>query len=201
MGRAGIARAVLARRRRGARGRAPRSAATQVATDAGLGTLVGKGDPTYEATQQVRDEFGEEPVVVLVKGGLPKLLLGKNLFRLLRLEGCLSGKVPKGAKPLPGACAELAALEPVEFLAGPATFLNEAVVQIDEQLERLSKDLPPDQFSEYLLAGRARYGITSLPSIENEEFVATVVFDLAKARGTPKARLAYLFPNANRRRS
>jgi hydrophobe/amphiphile efflux-3 (HAE3) family protein len=172
-------------------------AATQVDTDAGLSTLVGVGDPTYEATQRVRAEFGEEPVVVLVKGSLPKLLLGKDLFKLLRLEGCLSGKVPKGAKPLPGACAELAAMEPVSFLAGPGTFLNEAVVQIDEQLEHLSKSLPPERFNEYLLEVASRYGITSLPSIANEEFIATVVFDLAKARGTPKARLAYLFPNAH----
>jgi hydrophobe/amphiphile efflux-3 (HAE3) family protein len=171
--------------------------ATQVDTDAGLGTLVGKGDPTYQATQQARGEFGEEPVVVLVKESLPKLLLGKDLVRLLRLEGCLSGKVPQGVKPLPGACEGIAAMEPVSFLAGPATFLNEAVVQIDEQLERLSKTLAPNQFREYLLSVATKYGITSAPSIENEEFVATVVFDLAKARGTPKARLAYLFPNSH----
>jgi hydrophobe/amphiphile efflux-3 (HAE3) family protein len=170
--------------------------ATQVDTDAGLGTLVGKGDPTYEATQRARSEFGEEPVVVLVKESLPKLLLGKDLLRLLRLEGCLSGKVPKGAEPLPGACEGIAAMEPVTFLAGPATFLNEAVVQIDEQLERLSENLAPERFREYLLQVATKYGITSAPSIENEEFVATVVFDLAKARGTPKARLAYLFPNS-----
>ena len=87
--------------------------------------------------------------------------------------------------------------EPVTFLAGPATFLNEAVVQIDEQLERLSQNLAPNQFREYLLEVAAKYGITSAPSITNEEFVATVVFDLAKARGTPKARLAYLFPNSH----
>jgi hydrophobe/amphiphile efflux-3 (HAE3) family protein len=172
-------------------------AATQVDTDAGLGTLVGTGDPTYEATQQARAEFGEEPVVVLVKESLPKLLLGKDLVRLLRLEGCLSGKVPKGVEPLPGACEGIAEMRPVAFLAGPATFLNEAVVQIDEQLERLSQSLGPEQFREYLLQVATKYGITSAPSIENEEFVATVVFDLAKARGTPKARLAYLFPNAH----
>jgi hydrophobe/amphiphile efflux-3 (HAE3) family protein len=172
-------------------------AATQVDTDAGLSTLVGKGDPTYEATQRVREEFGEEPVVVLVKGSLPKLLLGKDIYKLLRLEGCLSAKVPKGAKPLPGACAELAEMEPVAFLAGPATFLNEAVVQIDEQLERLARRLPAERFNEYLLAVASKYGITSVPSVDNEEFVATVVFDLAKARGTPKARLAYLFPNSH----
>jgi hydrophobe/amphiphile efflux-3 (HAE3) family protein len=172
-------------------------AATQVHTDAGLSTLVGKGDPTYKATQRVRAEFGEEPVVVLVKESLPKLLLGKDLLRLTHLEGCLSGKVPKGVKPLPGACEELAETRPVSFLAGPATFLNESVVQIDEQLERMSKRIAPEQFREFLLEVATRYGITSVPSITNEEFVSTVVFDLAKARGTPKARLAYLFPNAH----
>ncbi|MBS1862464.1 MAG: MMPL family transporter [Actinobacteria bacterium] len=172
-------------------------AATQVDTDAGLGTLVGKSDPTYEATQRARAEFGEEPVVVLVKESLPKLLLGKDLLRLLRLEGCLSGKVPKGAQPVPGACTGIAEMDPVEFLAGPATFLNEAVVQIDEQLTRISKQLSPTQLREYLLTVATKYGITSAPSITNEEFVSTVVFDLAKARGTPKARLAYLFPSSH----
>src|ERR1700761_3361459 len=172
-------------------------AAARVDTDAVLSTLVGKGDPTYRATQRARAEFGEEPVVVLVKESLPKLLLGKDLLRLVRLEGCLSGRVPKQVKPLPGACTEIAAMDPVTFLAGPATFLNEAVVQIDDQLQRLSRTLPPERFREYLLAVATKYGITSAPSIENEEFIATVVFDLAKARGTPKARLAYLFPNAH----
>jgi uncharacterized protein len=172
-------------------------AATQVDTDAGLGTLVGKGDPTYEATQRVRAEFGEEPVVVLVKESLPRLLLGKDLIRLTHLEGCLSGKVPKGAQALPGACEEIARVKPVSFLAGPATFLNEAVVQIDEQLERMSKQIPAARFREFLLEVATKYGITSAPTITNEEFVSTVVFDLAKARGTPKARLAYLFPNSH----
>src|SRR6202000_3411998 len=62
---------------------------------------------------------------------------------------------------------------------------------------RPSQPLSPEQFREYLLQVATKYGITSAPSIENEEFVATVVFDLAKARGTPKARLAYLFPNSH----
>jgi hydrophobe/amphiphile efflux-3 (HAE3) family protein len=172
-------------------------AATQVETDAGVGTLVDSGNATYRATQRVRAEFGEEPVVVLVKGELPKLILGRNIFRLLRLEGCISGKIPKGAKPLPGPCKELAETQPVEFVSGPATFLNEAVVQIDAQLEKLSRTVAPAQFQQFLLDVATKYGITSAPSIDNEEFVATVVFDLARPRGTPKARLSYLFPNAH----
>jgi len=170
--------------------------ATQIPTDAGVGTLVDSDSAAYKATQQVREDFGEEPVVVLVKGELPQLILTQNIFRLLRLEGCLSGKVPKGVKPIPGPCAELAEMGAVEFLTGPATFLNESVVQIETQLRRLAEHVPAAKFREYLLAVATKYGITSLPSIDNEEFVATVVFDLARPRGTPKARLSYIFPNA-----
>jgi hydrophobe/amphiphile efflux-3 (HAE3) family protein len=171
--------------------------ATQISTDAAVGTLVDTDTSTYQATQQVRDNFGEEPVVVLAQGDLQRLILTSNIFKLLRLEGCLAAKVPQGATPLPGPCTELAAMEPVEFLSGPATFLNEAVVQIDTQLRRLAQHVPAARLQEFLLAVATRYGITSAPSIDNEEFVATVVFDLARARGTPKARLAYLFPNSH----
>jgi predicted RND superfamily exporter protein len=171
--------------------------ATQVPSDAGVDTLVDSDTATYRATQEVRAAFGEEPVVVLAEEELPDLILGPDVFRLLRLEGCLSGKVPRGAKPIPGPCAELAELDPVEFVSGPATFLNEAVVQIDSQLRRLARRVPPERFREFLLSVATHYGITSAPSIDNEEFVATVVFDLSRARGTPKARLAYLFPNSH----
>jgi uncharacterized protein len=171
--------------------------ATRIPTEAGVGTLVDTGTSTYRATQQVRQAFGEEPVVVLAEGDLQRLILTSNIFRLLRLEGCLSGNVPKGAKAIPGPCTELAELDPVEFVSGPATFLNEAVVQIDRQLRRLARHVAPQKLREFLLAVATRYGITSAPSLDNEDFVATVVFDLARARGTPKARLAYLFPNSH----
>lgn len=170
--------------------------ASRLPTDAGVDTLVDAGSPTAKATEAVREDFGEEPVVILAKGELPQLVLTDNLFRLLRLEGCLAGKVPEDAEPIPGPCADLAELEAVEFLTGPATFLNESVVQIDNQLRRLAENVPAERFREYLLAVATRYGITSIPSITNEEFVATVIFDFARPRGTPKARLAYLFPNA-----
>ena len=170
-------------------------AATQLSTDAGTNTLVDTNTESYRATQRVREVFGEEPVVVVAEGDLQELILTPNLGRLLRLEGCLSGKVPKGAKPIPGSCTEIARLHPVQYLAGPATFLNEAVIQIDEQLERLAATVPPDRLREFLLQVAARYGIASAPSIGNPEFIAAVVFDLRRSRGTPKAKLAYLFPN------
>jgi hydrophobe/amphiphile efflux-3 (HAE3) family protein len=170
-------------------------AATQLHTDAGTNTLVDTNTESYRATERVRQVFGEEPVVVVAQGDLQELILTSNLERLLRLEGCLSGKVPKGARPIPGPCTELAAMHPVQFLAGPATFLNEAVIQIDEQLERLAARVPPDRLREFLLQVAARYGITSAPSLGNPDFLAAVVFDLRRSRGTPKSKLAYLFPN------
>ncbi len=170
-------------------------AATRLPTDAGAGTLVDSGTESYRATQQVREAFGEEPVVVLAEGDLQQLVLTSNLGRLLRLEGCLSGRVPQGVEPIPGPCTELARFRPVELLSGPATFLNEATIQVQRQLSRLVERVPPDRLRELLVEVAARYGITSAPSLGNPEFLAAVVFDLRRERGTPKARLAYLFPN------
>jgi hydrophobe/amphiphile efflux-3 (HAE3) family protein len=169
--------------------------AMSLSTDAAPSTLIDTDAPSYRATQQVRETFGEEPVVVLVEGDLQELVLTPNLGRLLRLEGCLSGKVPAGVRPIPGPCAELTKLNPVESVNGPATFLNEAVIQIDRQLSRLVATVPRDELRQLLLEVAARYGITSAPSLSNPEFLAAVVFDLRRSRGTPKARLSYLFPN------
>ncbi|HXS47845.1 MAG TPA: MMPL family transporter, partial [Solirubrobacterales bacterium] len=130
-------------------------------------------------------------------GDLQRLVLTANLGRLLRLEGCLSGKVPKRVEPIPGPCAELAQLDPVRSVVGPATFLNEAVIQIQRQLSRLAATVPPDRLRELLVEVAAQYGITSAPSLSNPNFLAAVIFDLNSARGTPKARLSYLFPNKN----
>jgi hypothetical protein len=172
-------------------------AATQLPTDAATNTLVDSDTASYQATQQVKRDFGEEPVVVLAEGDLQKLVLTANLGRLLRLEGCLSGKVPKGAQPIPGPCAELAEEGAVRSLVGPATFLNEAVIQIDRQLERLAATVPPARLRELLLQIAAQYGITSAPSLSNPNFLAAIVFDLRRKRDVPKARLAYLFPNGH----
>ncbi len=170
-------------------------AATQLPTDAATSTLVDSDTASYRATQEVRRDFGEEPVVVLAEGDLQKLVLTANLGRLLRLEGCLSGKAPKGAQPIPGPCAELAEENAVRSLVGPATFLNEAVIQIDRQLEHLAATVPPARLRELLLRIAAQYGITSAPSLSNPNFLAAIVFDLRRKRDVPKARLAYLFPN------
>ena len=175
-------------------------AATQLSTDAGSGTLVDSDTASYRATQHVRQVFGEEPVVVLARGDLQRLVLTANLGRR-RLEGCLSGKVPHGARPIPGPCTELALLHPVQFLAGPATFLNEAVIQIDSQLSRLAARIPPQEFRRYLLSVAARYGITSFPSLENPDFLASIVFDMRRVVRCPRRGSPTSSPTATRPRS
>jgi uncharacterized protein len=118
--------------------------ASRLHTDAGTDTLIDKDSETFQATEQFRRQFGDDAVVVLVEGDLRKLVLTPNLGRLLRLEGCLAGNVPKGAKPLPGACAGLARLHPARVVYGPATFLNQAALGIQAALGGQIKQVRAD---------------------------------------------------------
>jgi predicted RND superfamily exporter protein len=101
-------------------------------------TFVGRSSSTYKATQRFYRSFGEEPVEVMVKGSLQKLLLSSDLERLIGLEGCLSGNVPAAGLAHEGGphgpCAQLGVLGSVKVVLGPGTFLNEAAEQIDQQL-------------------------------------------------------------------
>ena len=40
-----------------------------------------------------------------------------------------------------------------------------------------------------------QYGLTSRPSLDDHDFVSSLVFDSSKPAGTPKQRFAYLFPS------
>jgi hydrophobe/amphiphile efflux-3 (HAE3) family protein len=51
------------------------------------------------------------------------------------------------------------------------------------------------RFQEGLVKLALEYGLTSRPSIDNANFVSTLVFDSSKPAGTPKQRFAYLFPS------
>ncbi len=172
-------------------------AATRLPTDAGTATLVDSDTPAAQASAQVREAFGDDPVVVLAEAPLHRLVLTANLLRLLRLEGCLAGNVPKGVKPIPGPCTELARMRAVRSLSGPATFLNEAVIAIDSQIRRLAAHRTPAQLRRILVGIASQYGITSLPSLTNPDFISSVVFDPQRPLDAPKARLAFLFPNSH----
>ncbi len=101
-------------------------------------TFVGRSSSGYRATQRYYRAFGEEPVDVVVQGNLEDLLLSADIDRLLGLEGCLAGRVPPAGLPHEGGsngpCGQLDRLGTVKVVIGPATFVNEAVQQIDTLL-------------------------------------------------------------------
>ena len=100
-------------------------------------TLVDRSSSTFRETERFKREFGDEAVVVLVKGNLQKTILTPDLGRLLRLEGCLSPNVPeRGLKELPGVCRELSRLAPAKVVFGPATFINTAAGRITDEFLR-----------------------------------------------------------------
>ena len=105
--------------------------ALRLGTDAGTDTLADRDSDTFQATEEFRDQFGDDAVVILVKGDLPNLVLTKNLGQLLRLEGCLSGNVPVNAEGYPDVCDEITQLEATQVVYGPGTFINQAVLQIE----------------------------------------------------------------------
>src|SRR4051794_10454715 len=94
-------------------------------------TLVDKSSSSYDATNKYRDLFGGDPVVIMAKGDLRHTVETSDLGRLLQLEGCLSGNVPKqGLKELPPICTTLANEHPVKVVYGPGTFVNTAAGEI-----------------------------------------------------------------------
>ena len=110
---------------------------------AATSTFVSSSSPEYQATQRFYQNFGEEPIAVLVKGNLQQLVLGSDIDRLVGLEGCLSGNVPASALASEGGadgpCGQLARAKTVKVVFGPGTFINEAASQIDEQLTTQSR--------------------------------------------------------------
>jgi hydrophobe/amphiphile efflux-3 (HAE3) family protein len=100
-------------------------------------TLVDRGSESFRATERFKEDFGDEAVLVLVRGELARTVLTEDLGRVLRLEGCLSGNVPdteKGLGLLPPVCREIAEMKPAKVVFGPATFVNTAVNRIGSEL-------------------------------------------------------------------
>jgi predicted RND superfamily exporter protein len=115
--------------------------ALRLEPSAATDTLVDRDSDTFRATERFQKDFGDEAVLVLVRGELTRTVLTDDLGRLLRLEGCLSGNVPdteKGLGSLPAVCREIAEAKPAKVVFGPATFINTAVNRIgSEYLRRL----------------------------------------------------------------
>jgi predicted RND superfamily exporter protein len=212
-------------------------AATQLDTNAGTDTLVSKGSSEYKATQDFHQEFGDEPVIVLAKEDLRKLVLTKDLEPLFELEECFAGGTQLAAslphrkkQPLPPVCDQIAKLHPSRSVFGPGTFLYLSVAGIQQALQgqiggasqaareagqraaraaanrgastaeaqqagSAAAQQVLSQFQSQLIQVALRYGITSVPRLDDPNFVSRVVFDQSKPAGTPKERFGYLFPN------
>ncbi|HYP47833.1 MAG TPA: MMPL family transporter, partial [Thermoleophilaceae bacterium] len=116
-------------------------------------TLVDSSSESFKATERFKSQFGDDAVIVMAKGELTRTVLTQDLERILALEGCLSGNVPRKRldqqvainrrRPtlgLPPLCRELAKLDPAKAVYGPGTFVNTAAGQIAGQFVAQQKD-------------------------------------------------------------
>lgn len=116
--------------------------ALRLQPDASNDTFVGKGSATSQATSELADRFGEDSVIVLVRGQLNRIILTDNLQKLIGLEGCLSGNVPRGVIPTGGStgpCGRLADSQAVKVVIGPGTFINESTRQLQQGFAERTK--------------------------------------------------------------
>ena len=133
-------------------------AALTLTTSSSLNTLVSSSTPDYQASQVDAQQFGGDAVDVLVREPLNDLIGAKDLGALSELEACLDGQqvaassslaaflpvAAAKAKPYGGtdsACGHLMATKPAQVVYGPATFLNQAVIAVNRQLESLLASL------------------------------------------------------------
>jgi hydrophobe/amphiphile efflux-3 (HAE3) family protein len=117
----------------------------------GIDTFVSPSSASYQATQAWHRHFGDDSILILVREPLSDLVETKDLASLTFLEACLAGKeaVPdnqlQAFKPAPAAqavpyggrgspCGKLMASHYVQVVYGPGTFLNQAVISIQEGL-------------------------------------------------------------------
>jgi uncharacterized protein len=105
-----------------------------LAPDAGPGSVLGGDNAATSATRDLHRAFGGEPVTILVKGRLTRLLLTDDVQQLLGLEGCISGNLPAAGKTLAPVCREFAKRKPVQVVYGPGTFINDAAGRILDQV-------------------------------------------------------------------
>jgi predicted RND superfamily exporter protein len=136
--------------------------------DSDLDSLLPADDPAVAELESMARAFGGDPVVVLVEGaGDP--LAADRLPGLLQLEG------------------ELSAVDGAVATYGPATTLNQTVVQIKRFLAEISgrRDaLKEAGRTRELRQFEARYGAllvqalpSGLPTLKNANFVRSVVLD------------------------
>jgi hydrophobe/amphiphile efflux-3 (HAE3) family protein len=147
--------------------------ALRLEPSAATDTLVDRGSGTFQDTERFKHDFGDEAVVVLVRGNLQNTVLTSDLGRVLGLEGCLSGNAPKtkkgrdALKKLPPVCREMADLKPAKVVFGPATFINTAVNRIVGEFVK-KRDAAQRQANEAAQAARVLSRKRGDPPAEQE---------------------------------
>jgi hydrophobe/amphiphile efflux-3 (HAE3) family protein len=116
--------------------------ALRLEADAGTEQLVDEDSGAFAATEEFKDEFGDDAVVVLVRGDLEQLVLTADLGKLLALEGCLAGNSRPTAttQTVPQPCEALAETRPARVVYGPGTFLNQFAIQAGKLLRQQAKE-------------------------------------------------------------
>jgi uncharacterized protein len=125
--------------------------ALRLQPSASTDTLVNRSSASFKATESYKKEFGDDAVVILVKGDLERTLLTSDLATLVKLEGCLSGNVPAksivtggqvtalGRDRMPAECTAIADTKPVKVVYGPGTFINTAAERISAGIQAESQ--------------------------------------------------------------
>ncbi|MDX6656693.1 MAG: uncharacterized protein QOH62_1486, partial [Solirubrobacteraceae bacterium] len=160
-------------------------------------TLVGRGSDAYAATTELHSRFGDDAVIVLIRGDIRRTVLTADLERVVGLEGCISGNLPAGVTPRGGTngpCARLARLnpKPVKVVYGPGTFINESVRQIGDAFTK-TKDQKTQQANDagvaaYKLARSRGFSVTRAKKFQEE--ARTLVYN-EFVRDTVKLALQY----------
>jgi predicted RND superfamily exporter protein len=118
-------------------------------TDAGTDTFVSNSTASARATADDHQHFGGDAVVILIREPLTDLVETKDLAITSQLEACLAGQTlvanntlgaftPASATQRPyggwaSPCGRLRKSNAVEVVYGPGTFLNRAVVAVNQQ--------------------------------------------------------------------
>lgn len=174
---------------------------TRVEVETGVDEFVPRDDRVVRATAAMAEQFGGDPVVVLLESAEPgQLLLKENLPALLQLEG------------------ELAALPHVTAVYGPGTVLNQIAGQAQDLLAELGgyrdglraraeaeateaggspKEVAAAgsratrDFDERYSALLAQGMPGGLPTLHNQTFVNRVIFN---DEGDPRPQWDFLVP-------
>jgi predicted RND superfamily exporter protein len=176
--------------------------ALRLSPDAGTDKLVDNDSAAFEGTQKFHERFGDDAIVVLAEGDLKKLMLTSDIDRLLALETCLAGRPDASGQYAAPVCQDIADLGATRVVFGPATFINEAAARSNEailqQIQSLKGASPQEQqeaLSQFLKTGLDPATVLQGLSVDNAQFVSSIVFDQTKPGAPPKSKFGYLFPS------